>query len=281
MISARALGVYMYLQASGAPISAESLSKVFNEGRDAIGSALSELKDLTIISSKKERIGNRIITVNTLVDPDYWALETRLLISLYVPNSRLSTNSLLAIKQTEYLGAAEDEYKIVNLKPGGAVDFPSSYDPDDLSKDRERSRMNKYLEKENASKKRYEQRMQRRSGDPSNWSVTDTAFEFANGMHELWHVKPWSVTTSRFRIALADARSTHGTTGDVEKLMIDLYFKQIKHDTKIDDPEIIWKRFIMQFNGLKIQAERFMVTPEDMKHEKELARKSQEWMDNV
>jgi hypothetical protein len=198
-----------------------------------------------------------------------------------VPNSRLSTNSLLAIKQTEYLGAAEDEYKIVNLKPGGIVDFPSSYDPDDLSKDRERFRMNKYLEKENASKKKYEQRMQRRSGDPSNWSVTDTAFEFANGMHELWHVKPWSVTTSRFRIALADARSTHGTTGDIEKLMIDLYFKQIKHDTKIDDPEIIWKRFIMQFNGLKIQAERFMVTPEDMKHEKELARKSQEWMDNV
>ena len=198
-----------------------------------------------------------------------------------MPNSRLSTNSLLAVKQTEYLGAAEDEYKIVNLKPGGAVDFPSSYDPDDLSKDRERSRTNKYLAKENASKKKYEQRMQRRSGDPSNWSVTDTAFEFANIMHELWHVKPWSVTTSRFRIALADARSTYDTTGDVEKVMIDLYFKQIKHDTKINDPEIIWKRFIMQFNGLKIQAKRIMVTPEDMEREKELARKSQEWMDNV
>jgi len=100
-------------------------------------------------------------------------------------------------------------------------------------------------------------------------------------MHELWHVKPWSVTTSRFRIALADARSTYDTTGDVEKVMIDLYFKQIKHDTKINDPEIIWKRFIMQFNGLKIQAKRIMVTPEDMEREKELARKSQEWMDNV
>ena len=278
MISARALGVYMYLQASGASISAESLSSVFPEGRKVFLTALKELRDIGLVVTKRQMVNGKYVTQSYI---PYGSPETALQLLLYVPNSRLSTNSLLAIKQTEYLGAAEDEYKIVNLKPGGVVDFPSSYDPDDLSKDRERSRMNKYLEKENASKKRYEQRMQRRSGDPSNWSVTDTAFEFANGMHELWHVKPWSVTTSRFRIALADARSTHGTTGDIEKLMIDLYFKQIKHDTKIDDPEIIWKRFIMQFNGLKIQAERFMVTPEDMKHEKELARKSQEWMDNV
>lgn len=278
MISARALGVYMYLQASGASISAESLSSVFPEGRKVFLTALKELRDIGVVVTKRQMVNGKYVTQSYI---PYGSPETALQLLLYVPNSRLSTNSLLAIKQTEYLGAAEDEYKIVNLKPGGAVDFPSSYDPDDLSKDRERSRTNKYLAKENASKKKYEQRMQRRSGDPSNWSVTDTAFEFANIMHELWHVKPWSVTTSRFRIALADARSTYDTTGDVEKVMIDLYFKQIKHDTKINDPEIIWKRFIMQFNGLKIQAKRIMVTPEDMEREKELARKSQEWMDNV
>ncbi len=160
-------------------------------------------------------------------------------------------------------------------------DFPASYDPEDIEKARQRAREAKYREKEEAKAKKNEIRMQKRSGDPANWSVTDTAFEFANRMHELWHVKPWSVTTSRFRIALANAQSDHGTNGTIEKIMIDLYFQQIKHDTSINDPEHIWKRFIQQFAGLKIQAERLMVTPEDIETEKVKAEKSWDWVNDV
>ena len=72
MITARALGVYVYLKASGASISAESLSKVFAEGRNSMRLALKELKDYNMISSTKERVGNRIMTVNRLVEPNLW-----------------------------------------------------------------------------------------------------------------------------------------------------------------------------------------------------------------
>jgi hypothetical protein len=64
-------------------------------------------------------------------------------------------------------------------------------------------------------------------------------------------------------------------------MMIDLYFQQIKHDTAINDPEHIWKRFIQQFAGLKIQAERLMVTPEDIETEKVKAEKSWDWVNDV
>jgi hypothetical protein len=80
---------------------------------------------------------------------------------------------------------------------------------------------------------------------------------------------------------LAKAQSEHGTNGTLEKMMIDLYFQQIKHDTAINDPEHIWKRFIQQFAGLKIQAERLMVTPEDIETEKVKAEKSWDWVNDV
>ena len=160
-------------------------------------------------------------------------------------------------------------------------DFPAPYDPEDIEQARHRARVAKYQAKEDAAAKKRESWIKKRSTDPANWSVTDTAFEFANRMHELWHVKPWSVSTSRFRIALAQAQSTHGTNGAIEKIMIDLYFQQIKHDKSINDPEHIWKRFIQQFAGLKIQAERLMVTPEDIETEKVKAEKSWDWVNDV
>jgi len=57
------------------------------------------------------------------LDHNFWTPETAVLLPLYVPNSRLSTNSLLAIKQTEYLGAAEDEYKIKLIRTTHYVPF--------------------------------------------------------------------------------------------------------------------------------------------------------------
>jgi hypothetical protein len=232
--------------------------------------------------TRKEMINGHIMTVSFVVEPDSWTLETRLLIQHTTLYSLLSTNSLYSKKQTEYIGGPDETYQEYDLKIGASVDdFPASYDPEDIEKARQRAREAKYREKEEAKEQKNAVRMQKRSGDPANWSITDTAFEFANRMHELWHVKPWAVTTSRFRIALAKAQSEHGTNGTLEKMMIDLYFQQIKHDKSIDDPEHIWKRFIQQFAGLKIQAERLMVTPEDIETEKVKSEKSWDWAKNV
>lgn len=263
-------------------ISAESLSRVFSEGEAAMTTCLRELREAGLIVTRKEHINGHIMTVSHVVDPDSWTSETAVLIQQSPLNSLLSTNSIFSKKQTEYIGGPDETYQEYDLKIGASVDdFPASYDPEDIEKARQRAREAKYREKQEAHAKKNEIRMQKRSGDPANWSITDTAFEFANRMHELWHVKPWSVTTSRFRIALAKAQSEHGTNGTIEKMMIDLYFQQIQHDKAINDPEHIWKRFIHQFAGLKIQAERLMVTPEDIETEKVKAEKSWDWEKNV
>ena len=282
MVSSRSAYIYLYLLTVRPQIGAVSLAKVFPEGRDAIAACLRELRETGLIMTRKEMINGHIMTVSFVVEPDSWTLETRLLIQHTTLYSLLSTNSLYSKKQTEYIGEPDETYQEYDLKIGASVDdFPASYDPEDIEQARQRAREAKYREKEEAKSKKNEIRMQKRSGDPANWSITDTAFEFANRMHELWHVKPWAVTTSRFRIALAKAQSEHGTNGTLEKLMIDIYFKQIKHDKSIDDPEHIWKRFIHQFAGLKIQAERLMVTPEDIETEKVKSEKSWDWAKNV
>lgn len=282
MLSFRSVGIYMYLLTERPQISAESLSKVCSEGEKAIRASLRELRELGLIETKKVRINGRIMTVSNVVDAYYWTAETGALLQHTPLNSLLSTNSLFSKKQTEYIGGPDETYQEYDLKIGASVDdFPASYDPEDIEKARQRARDAKHREKEEVKAKKNEIRMQKRSGDPANWSITDTAFEFANRMHELWHVKPWAVTTSRFRIALAKAQSEHGTNGTLEKIMIDLYFQQIKHDTAINDPEHIWKRFIQQFAGLKIQAERLMVTPEDIETEKVKAEKSWDWVNDV
>lgn len=282
MLSSRSAYIYLYLLTVRPQIGAVSLAKVFPEGRDAIATCLRELRETGLIMTRKEMINGHIMTVSFVVEPDSWALETRLLIQQSSLYSLLSTNSLYSKKQTEYIGGPDETYQEYDLKIGASVDdFPASYDPEDVEQARQRSREAKYREKEEAKEKKNAVRMQKRSGDPANWSITDTAFEFANRMHELWHVKPWAVTTSRFRIALAKAQSEHGTNGTLEKMMIDLYFQQIQHDKSIDDPEHIWKRFIQQFAGLKIQAERLMVTPEDIETEKVKSEKSWDWAKNV
>ena len=282
MLSSRSSYIYLYLLAVRPQISAEGLSKVFSEGEKAIGSCLRELRNAGLIVTKKEHINGHIMTISHIVEPESWTAETAVLIQHTTLYSLLSTNSLYSKKQTEYIGGPDETYQEYDLKIGASVDdFPASYDPEDIEKARQRAREAKYREKEEAKEQKNAVRMQKRSGDPANWSITDTAFEFANRMHELWHVKPWAVTTSRFRIALAKAQSEHGTNGTLEKMMIDIYFQQIKHDKSIDDPEHIWKRFIQQFAGLKIQAERLMVTPEDIETEKVKSEKSWDWAKNV
>ena len=282
MVSSRSAYIYLCLLTLRPQISAEGLSKVLPEGERAIGTCLRELREAGLIVTRKEHINGHIMTISHVVDPDSWTAETAVLIQHTTLYSLLSTNSLYSKKQTNYLGEPEETYQEYDLKIGASVDdFPASYDPEDIEQARQRAREAKFREKEEAAAKKVESWIKKRSIDPAKWSVTDTAFEFANRMHELWHVKPWSVSKSRFRIALAQAQSTHGTNGTIEKIMIDLYFQQIKHDKSIDDPEHVWKRFIQQFAGLKIQAERLMVTPEDIETEKVKSEKSWDWAKNV
>jgi hypothetical protein len=84
------------------------------------------------------------------------------------------------------------------------------------------------------------------------------------------------VAKSRVKIAFANARKAHGTDGELEILMMDRYFSQIRHETQINDPEHIWKRFISQFGSLAIECKRANVTDEQLQLAKVRAAKSWE-----
>ena len=143
-------------------------------------------------------------------------------------------------------------------------------------------RKKKHAEKMEAHESRRQTRMLKRNPlNAISWSPTDSSFEFAEQMHDLWHIQPWQVTRSRFRYALDAKRKEFNTDGAIELQMMKLFFSQIKHDTKLADPEIVWKRFIVQFHNLLAEVNRSTVTPEKMEAIKEKSTRSLDWMDDV
>ena len=264
MISLRALGLYMYLRSTGSRINSETISETTLEGRDAIRVALKELREVGLIKTYKERIGGRIMTVNLITDQEYWRPEIRPLILRILGNSNnyVINNFLISNANIPAEPGEKEKFLKVNLEGVTVTDFPAAYDPEDIDEARRTASKAKYDQKQEQKSQRFDRQMQRRSADPSKWSVTDSAYEFASQMFDLFHVIPWHIGESRFRIALANARSLYGTTGYHENMMYEKFFKQISHNKKINDPEIIWKMFIKQFGSLLAEINLSDVTPE-------------------
>ena len=229
-------------------------------------SALNELRSAGLIETRKERIGGKIMTLTRLTPPDFWSLETRSLFLMVQRNKQLLRNSNFSISNAYYPAEPGEEEKFikVNLEGVPMSDFPAAYDPDDIDDARARAAKAKYDAKQEEKSQRYEKRMLKRSTNPAKWSVTDSVYEFASRMLDLFHVTPWNIGESRFRIALSNARSSYGTNGYHENLMYDKFFKQISHNKKINDPEIIWKMFIKQYGSLLSEMRLSEVTQETL-----------------
>jgi hypothetical protein len=267
VITARALGVYVYLKASGAHISADSLSRTFPEGRKVFLSALKELRDAGLIETKRAVIKGKYVTYSQLTDgsPEKELLSQQSQLNSY--------KSLIA-------------YSLIskpNSEPSSREEQMEYYESEDERLEAQAKwRASKHKDKMEAHESRRKERMERRShSNAVGWSVTDSTFEFAEQMHSLWHIQPWQVTRSRFRFALADKRKEYNTDGALELKMMVLFFDQIKHDTKLSDPEMVWKKFIVNFGMLLGSVNNNTVTPEQLVEEQEQAKRTQGWLDNV
>ena len=129
--------------------------------------------------------------------------------------------------------------------------------------------------------KRQERMARREVANAKNWSITDSTFEFADQMHHIWDIPEWSVTRSRFRYALGTKRSEYGTDGELERQMMILFFGYVKVDKSLRDPELIWKRFIIQFPSLLEEARRQNVTVEHIDELREAAKPNLDWLNDV
>ena len=266
-LSARALGVLTYLHATGSTISAERLSQVFTEGREAMRTALSELREYNLISTTQERVGNRIITVTRLVEPSLWAPETRLLIQQTQQNSNLALSTYSFISKKEYIRERMGEEMIDDYDPS-----PMYLEPEERAELARKNRERQQAAFRELKEQQAQERIQTKaSKKPEHWSSDDSAYHFAQRVELNWHIKPWLTARTRFKAAFGQARKTYGTTGDQEMKMMDIFFDALEHQRNMDDPEIIWKAFIKQFPTLLSDVLRTTVTEEDKQRAREIA----------
>jgi len=289
VITARALGVLMEIASKELYGGAKALSEVFVEGRDACQKSLNELKAAGLTRTTKQKYSNGAYRSIIEITPAGWdvletriseVLKTRALCIQTQSYSRLSTNSLYADKQERVPdGVGEETFVKVDLKAGGEMTFLGQMDsdPDDVQERLQKDRARRTAEHQEAKLKKHQDLVTAlQSQSPALWSADKSSTEFVRRLEDMWHVKPWTVAKSRFKIAFANARKTHGTDGELELLMMDRYFSQLAHETHINDPEHIWKRFISQFGSLAIDCRRANVTDEDLALARAEAEKSWE-----
>ena len=288
MITARALGVLMEIASKELYGGAKALSEVFVEGRDACQKSLNELKAAGLTRTTKQKYSNGAYRSIIEITPAGWdVLETRISevlktrsLSIQTQSySRLSTNSLYANKQERILDGVEENEEFIRkyLFGGHMSDYPSAYDPEDVAELRAKYERKKAEEYREAKQKKHDAVVAASLNQPpALWSADKSSTEFVRRLGDMWHVKPWVVSKSRFKIAFANARKTHGTDGELEILMMDRYFSQLAHETHINDPEHIWKRFISQFGSLAIDCRRANVTDDDLALARAEAEKSWE-----
>ena len=289
MITARALGVLMEIASKELYGGAKALSEVFVEGRDACQKSLNELKAAGLTRTTKQKYSNGAYRSIIEITPAGWdvletriseVLKTRSLCIQSQSYSRLSTNSLYADKQERVPDVVgEETFVKVDFKAGGEMTFLGQMDndPDEVQERIQKDRARRVSEYQEAKLKKHQDSVTSlQSQSPALWSADKSSTEFVRRLEDMWHVKPWTVAKSRFKIAFANARKTHGTDGELELLMMDRYFSQLAHETHINDPEHIWKRFISQFGSLAIDCRRANVTDEDLETAKVSAEKSWE-----
>lgn len=297
MITARALGVLLYLSSKDLTGGAQTLSKVFPEGEKALQKAINQLKAEGLTRTKVKTFSNGAFIRVIELTPKGWEFLERMT-SKVAENgnskvaekeaicqptesySRLSTNSLYADKQERVPdGVGEETFVKVDLKAGGKMTFLGQMDsdPDEVQERLQKDRARRAAEHQEAKLKKHQDSVNSlQSQSPALWSTEKSSTEFVRRLEDMWHVKPWTVAKSRFKIAFANARKTHGTDGELELLMMDRYFSQLAHETHINDPEHIWKRFVSQFGSLAIDCRRASVTDEDLENAKVSAEKSWE-----
>lgn len=258
MISARAVAVYLYLLTSRSSASGERLSKVFKEGRVAMEAALKELREIGLLVTNKKRIGNRIVTISDVVEPDLWAPETCVLLQQCKPNSQLAYTpySLItycfnsfANSRTEVRQKEKEETRVLEVSMGGwdnLFSSENSIDREEYLRESKKAARKKQEDYEASKSKAFEKHNLYRGDLPvSEWKPKHICQEFSNRIWTM-HIKPWNVNASDFIKAMGNTRKKYGTDGETELRVMDLFFVRIDL-SKYSEPEHLWRLFLKMF----------------------------------
>jgi hypothetical protein len=246
---------------AGRVMSAVELQLVFAEGRDALQTAINELKDVGLIETKKAKIEDSFVSYSGFLVPENPSLEIRRLCELLSQYSqyRYIANTAKSLTNSSEKNSDEETYKKIST-PMEAWKEPVRPEDRDYFEEQERERVKAMARAQEAyneqKQEAHEEKLAIRDRDhanPDTWSHSDSAYEFANQLHARWDVLPWRPGKSRFIPALAAARKKHGTKGAIEKRMTEIFLASPIVQT-MKDPEQIWKFYIKSFGSLLEQA---------------------------
>lgn len=286
MISARALGLLLHLASNGLLGGVKALSGVFTEGRDALYSAMNELKRAGLVKTTNQTIGSRYCTVTEVTEDGYLFLETRManflknriLFQQSPHNSPLTSNSILSNELYKSTEQVREEYPNT-LEIGASMSFLGQMDMewDDINEQRRIDKATHRKERDAEKLELAEKRYQHRKNKPlEDWTVSDMTFEFARRVQDMWHIPPWRVGETRFAFAFAAFQKKFDTTPEVELKLIDMFFMKYAHETSITDADLLWRMFMKQAPSMLEDAKRMLYTDDDMVAAKETANKSWE-----
>jgi hypothetical protein len=253
-LSLRARAALHYFVNSDMSISADRLADVVVENRKAIQTALKELREAGLILTRKERVGNRVVTVSYVTEKGFleansWGSQNVLQIQHTVQNS--------SIQVLAYSANNINKTSIEGLEEKMGYDF---FEPTSSSEadERQAERLKAIEERKASYKEKKEEEhekkvIDRETTSPDGWNINQSINEFATQMSQIWGIPPWNMAGSRFFIALAKSRTQYDTNGSIEQEMMRIFFGALKIN-KETNGDMLWKMFIKRFPDLAVQA---------------------------
>jgi len=225
-------------------------------------SVLQELRDANCI--KMTRIvgaGTKTKVVMSDVTKSVISGYRHIAVQLVSHISNSNTASTTNIATNKFLDEVEGKEEEVGYEYFKKMSSPD----DDTLADRAKHLAQKkaeYVEiREAKAQKRKDQHRSKIS--PADWTCKDVAYEFGDRMADIWSIKPFSVTQSRFVQALSVFRKQHDTNGEVELKIIELFFSTLKSE-KYTDGNHLWRAFLYKAPSLLMQARESIITVEQM-----------------
>ena len=255
-ISARAVGLLILIITQDFHISGEALAQHVKEGEKAIQSSLRELRAYGYLELKKTRAQGRVFSSTQVTDRGYQFFIQLFTVSLMndhwfnvliKPDNAKELHKFVRLKRVP-------SPSLVVVSPKGFSDplLDSSLEPEEESSSHPSPAIEgaKQVKFEEGKQKVRKRKFEARQGKPMElWTATDVSFEFADRLQEIWQIKPWRVTKSKFTPALSQARKTYETNGEMEVRMIERFLSNY-HANPHTDANIVWKQFIAQYSSL-------------------------------
>jgi len=225
-------------------------------------SVLQELRDANCIKMTR-LVGGGTKTKVVMSDVTKMVLSgySHIAVQLVSSISNSSTASTTNIATNKFLDEVEGKEKQV-----GYEFFEKTSSPDDeILVERAKHLAQKKTEYAEIREAKAQQRkdLHRSKISPTDWTCKDVAYEFGDRMADIWSIKPFSITQSRFVQALSVFRKQNDTDGEVELKLIELFFSTLKHD-KYTDGNHLWRAFLYKAPSLLTQARESIITVEQM-----------------